>query len=46
MLVFIDTEVGIDSQKAQINGAAVPVTATFGFTLASLVINDVCLTVS
>ena len=36
----------IDSQKAQINGAAVPVTATFGFTLASLVINDVCLTVS
>ena len=36
----------IDSQKAQINGAAVTVTATFGFTLASLVINDICLTVS
>ncbi|MBO4585425.1 MAG: tRNA threonylcarbamoyladenosine dehydratase [Bacteroidales bacterium] len=32
----------IDSQKAQINGAAVPVTATFGFTLASLVIKDLC----
>ena len=32
----------IDSQKAQINGAAVPVTATFGFTRASLVINDIC----
>ena len=32
----------IDSQKAQINGAAVPVTAAFGFTLASLVIKDLC----
>lgn len=36
----------IDSQKAQINGAMVPVTATFGFTLASLIINDVCSKVS
>ena len=40
--VVVDEEVSSFYQKAQVNGTIAHITAIFGFTLAGLVIQDLC----